>query len=390
MTLPPSFLSEIQELEEAGLKRELLRPDQGGLINLSSNDYLGLSHHPDVLQAGKTALEKCAAGGTASRLLGGTNDEHVRLENDLAAFFQKDAALVFSSGYHTNTGILPAIADSGDMIFVDKLCHASILDGVKLSSARFATFDHNDVHHLETLLKNRRSKYRRAFIVTEGVFSMDGDIPPLRNMAVLSRRYDALFYLDEAHSLGLMGPDGRGLAAAQNVLPDVDILVGTLSKALGSQGGFAAAQKPIIDLLISKSRSFIYSTALSPVCAAAARMALSLFPSLADRRECLQKNAEEMRSKLSALKFDTLQSQSQIIPIMTGDVLSTKKLSDYLFQAGFFVPSIRPPTVPIGKGRVRVSITNDVIELGLTGLVQAFAAYSDKLGNTGEIIGQTD
>ncbi|MCB4757564.1 MAG: 8-amino-7-oxononanoate synthase [Elusimicrobia bacterium] len=369
------FEDQLKLLEERGLKRILPERWGDGLLNFSSNDYLGLANDPRVKSAVLKYLQEGAVGGTASRLLSGSSEGHLQLEESLAKFLSKEAALVFSSGYHANTGILPVLAEAGDMIFVDEFCHASILDGIRLSQARFCSFSHNNPEHLESLLKRRRSQYRRAFIVTEGVFSMDGDFSIIPEIVKLARRWEALVYLDEAHSFGVFGAGGRGLAAGENLLDEVDIFVGTLSKAIGSQGGFVAAAKTLIDLLISRSRSFIYTTALSPACVAAAQAALNLFPKLDDRRHMIQEESRNLKGKLNQLGFDTGKSQTQIVPVMTGDLKTTKSLSDYLLSQGIFVPSIRPPTVPVGKGRVRLSVTYETVSDGTERVAEAFVKF---------------
>ncbi len=378
------FEEELTHLRSEGLERSLVSADEFRGINLSSNDYLGLSHHPDVLAAASQTLQTDGSGGTSSRLLAGTRKIHQQLEQALAAFFGKEAALVFSSGYHANTGIIPILAGPSDGIFVDRLCHASIFDGIKLSGARFRSFAHNDLNELEIQLKTSRQKFRRALIVTEGLFSMDGDIPPLQSLVTLAERYGALTYLDEAHSIGLFGPDGSGVAAEAGLLDRIDVLIGTLSKSLGSQGAFVASQKALIDLLISRSRSFLYTTALAPPCAAAALASLRLLPSLSDRRACVLDASSRLRAELSKNGFDVLTGSSQIIPVWTGDLEKTKSLSDYLFNRGFFVPSIRPPTVPIGEGRVRLSVTYDVVQKGLDPLIREFLSYPQRPHRPGE------
>lgn len=381
------FEDELNELGEKGLLRQLTAQNFKG-VNLSSNDYLGLAEDVRVREAAIQAVQLYGTGGTSSRLLAGTFDIHRELEEALAKFFKKDSALAYSSGYHVNTGLLPVLAGVGDIIFIDRLCHASIVDGVKLSEARFATFEHNNLEDLKKQLSERRGKYDRAWVVTEGIFSMDGDKPPLKEMVQLVHQYDALIYLDEAHSVGVVGPDGRGWAAEQGVLNQIDLFVGTLSKSLASQGGYVAANKSIIDLLVSKSRSFIFTTALAPAAAAAGLAALKLLPELEDRRKKLNQLSDQLREQLKDLGFDTCESSSPIIPVMTGDVPSTKLLSDHLLRAGFFVPSIRPPTVPAGKGRVRLSLTVPVIEKGMDGLVTAFSSAPIKPQRNKEKIGK--
>ncbi len=383
-----SFQEELLDLEKKGLRRSLSDRHQVETVNLSSNDYLGLSDDPFVQERAAKAIRDFGTGGTSSRLLAGTSSLHRELENKLATFFSKEAALVFSSGYHVNIGALPVLAGAGDIIFVDRLCHASILDGVKLSDARFATFGHNNLEDLSSLLSERRHKYRRAWVVTEGIFSMDGDCPPLQKLIELAHKHDALVYFDEAHSIGLYGPQGKGWAASQGLLDSIDVFVGTFSKSLASQGGFIASNGTIIDLLISRCRSFIYTTALAPAAAGAALGALERWPALDDRRKLLIDWGNDLRSELKNLGFNTGPSQSQIVPVMTGDVAATQKLSAHLLTHGFFVPSIRPPTVPVGEGRVRLSLTVGAAEKAKRGLIQAFASFTDRPQGKPQKIGQ--
>ncbi len=377
-----SYEQELVELEAKGLKRSVRDRTLFKGVNLSSNDYLGLSQDVSIQEAAEYAIRSFGTGGTASRLLGGTVKVHTDLENELARFLGKEAALVYSSGYHVNTGLIPALASAGDVLFIDRLCHASILDGVKLSGARFYTFEHNNTADLEQLLKERRPEYRRAIVITEGIFSMDGDRPDLSRLCALAHANDALMYVDEAHSLGVFGKDGRGMASEQGVLDQIDIFVGTLSKTLASQGGFVATKKVLIEYLISRCRSFIYTTALAPSAAAAGLAALRYLPIYESRRRHLLKTAATIAQRLADEGFRVLSSGSQIIPVWTGSVEDTQKLSQHLLEQGFFVPSIRPPTVPAGEGRVRLSITHDVATRGIENLINAFRRFEGRLVQT--------
>lgn len=383
---PTSYNEELKDLESRGLRRTL-RPRGAAATNLSSNDYLGLAEDDRVRSAARRALDEEGLGGASSRLLAGTAPSHGDLERDLAAFFEKEAALVFSSGYHANLGTFSALAAVGDVIFVDRLCHASIIDGIRLSRIRFHTYDHNNADHLESLVRKHRASHRRAFIVTEGAFSMDGDLGILPEIIYVARRFDVTTYLDEAHTIGVFGPEGRGFAAQLGLLKDVDIFVGTLSKSLGSQGGFVAAPRAVIDTLVSRARSFIYTTSLAPPCAAGAREALRLLPSLNDRRDAVRSASERLRRGLGETGFDTLESRSPIVPVWTGSNASAAALSDYLFESGYFVPSIRPPTVPPGESRVRLSVTYGVANGDLEALISLFRAYPQRPKRLGKRIG---
>jgi len=363
--------NELAELRLKGLARSLRNRDELGLVNFSSNDYLGLAVHPVVVNAAAAALREFGVGGAASRLLAGTVTPHTELETALAKFLGKEAALVFSSGYHANTGIIPALMSAKDFVFFDRLAHASIIDGVRLSGAPFSAFDHNDAADLEARLEKHRAKGRRSLIITEGIFSMDGDRPPLKELARLAKTWDSWLYVDEAHSLGVTGPGGRGIAAEEGLLAEIDVHVGTLSKTLGSQGGFAAGSRTLIDFLISRCRSLAYTTALAPALAAAALAALKLLPGLENEMAGLQSASAGLRAALKEMGFNCANSSSQIIPVVTGSVEATKALSDYLLSQGYFVPSIRPPTVPAGEGRVRLSISQAVLN-DVNSLVHAF------------------
>lgn len=387
MSVPDSFTQELDDLRRKGLARRL-RDDARDLVNLSSNDYLGLSRHPDVVAAACDAARAWGTGGTSSRLLAGTFDVHRTLERELAAVLGKEAALVFSSGYHANTGILPALAGAEDLIVFDRLSHASIIDGVRLSGAATAPYFHNDPESLDRLLARRRPGKRRAFVVTEGIFSMDGDRGALKGICDVARHHDALVYLDEAHSFGVIGPDGRGAAVEAGLSARIDLHVGTLSKSLASQGGFVAARRDIVELLTTRTRSFLFTTALAPASAAAALAALRLLPSMGGRREAIGNDARDMRAKLRDAGFDTMLSESPIVPVWTGSVEETRRLSDHLFAKGFFVPSIRPPTVSPGEGRVRLSLTYRDDRRWMADLIAAFESFDGRPHRQGERIVQ--
>ncbi len=380
------FKQQLDALESKGLKRKLFNRDESPLVNFSSNDYLGLSRHAQVVEAAKKALDDLGTGSAASRLLAGTLSLHDRFEKKLADFLGKESALLFSSGYHVNTGVLPALTSSEDVIFADRLCHASIIDGLKLSKARFFTFDHNDMADLEKLLQTKRASYQQAFIVTEGIFSMDGDVCSLPELVQLKKQFNARLYLDESHSFGICGPEGKGWAAACGLLDAVDIWMGTCSKTLGAQGGVIAGSQLLRDLLISTSRSFIYTTSLAPASVGAALAALILLPSLEDRRRVIAEASYHVREQLLRQGFEIIGglSDTPIIPVLTGDVPSTLKLSGHLLSQGFFVPSIRPPTVPLGEGRVRLSISYEAAMAGLDSLLSAFASAPEKPVRKGE------
>ncbi|MDT8389009.1 MAG: 8-amino-7-oxononanoate synthase [Lentisphaeria bacterium] len=319
------------------------------LINFCSNDYLDLARHPHVLDAAKQAVDTFGAGATSSRLVSGTLTLHERLENRLAAYKHTPAALVFGSGYLANLGAVTALAGHRDTVFADRLIHASLIDAVKLSGAALKRFRHNDPGHLDELLKRSPDNGRRL-VITESVFSMDGDIAPLDDISETARRHGALFMVDEAHSCGISHPT-RSLAARP------DIIMGTLSKGFGSYGGFIACSTAMRDWLINKARSFIYTTALPPACLGAALGALDVLKDNPGMGDQLLHNARGFRDRLRRGGLDTAGSATQIIPVMIGDNHTTLALAATLRQRNIYCVAIRPPTVPEGTARLRVSVS---------------------------------
>jgi 8-amino-7-oxononanoate synthase len=359
------------ELKSSGLFRTLstVGPIDGGHVRVgerefasfAGNDYLGLRRHPSVVAAAKAALDLYGAGAGASRLLAGNVAVHRELESALAAFTGRDRALVFPSGYQTNVGVLTSLAGDGDVLLLDSLCHASLIDGARLSKAQFRVYPHGDTAQLDKALSRRAGRGRRV-VVTEGVFSMDGDLAPLAEICRLVERHGAWLILDDAHAFGVLGREGRGLAEHLGVtLPKRSVFVGTLSKALGSQGGFAAGSADVVDLLVNCARSFIYTTGLSPVSAAAALRALEIVrePS---RRKHLLELAGQARTMLRSVIASVPEGVTPIIPVVVGEVERAAKLSAHLLEAGIFAPPIRPPTVPKGTARLRLSLSADHTE----------------------------
>jgi 8-amino-7-oxononanoate synthase len=364
---------ELAQLESSERRRRLKSLEAGGsrhleyagrrLINFSSNDYLGLSCHPLIKQAAQEAIAQHHASTASSRLICGNLAIHERLEEELARFKGKEAALVFSSGYMTNLGILTALAGEEDQIFSDALNHASIIDGCRLSRARTFVYRHRDANHLESLLR-QASACRRRIIVSDALFSMDGDVADLPGLVELAGRYDCLLILDEAHATGVLGSSGRGIVehfadegAISAGADGVDLAMGTLSKALGSFGGFVACSARMRELLINKARPFIFSTALPPSAAGAARAGLELIQREPFLLETLRKNFRLLAGKLRAQGFDLGQSQSPILPIIFGQEASALRISEELMGEGYFVPAIRPPSVPEGSSRLRITVT---------------------------------
>ncbi|MFC1566517.1 8-amino-7-oxononanoate synthase [bacterium] len=324
--------------------------------DFSSNDYLGLATHPKIIQASSYAAQNIGTGARASRLLSGSLELHHKLEEKAAEFKQKPAALIFNSGYQANVGIISAIFNKEDVIFADKLCHASIIDGIKLSGSKLFRYRHNDSEHLEILLKKERAKYKEALIITESVFSMDGDIAPLTDIAFLKNKYNAFFIVDEAHATGIYGKNGSGIIEEQKLIDQVDIIIGTFGKALGSFGGYAACSKDIRDFLINSARSFIYSTALPPSTISANIASLDIIKTEPKLRQTLLENVSFFRSLLKNIPYETI-GITQIVPIIIGQNKKTINLSSHLQDQGYWALPIRPPTVPENKARLRFSIT---------------------------------
>ena len=342
------------------------------LINFSSNDYLGLANDSRLREAALAAIKEFGVGAGASRLVSGTQSPHVSLESVIAKWKGTEAALCFSSGYAAALGTIPALVASNDIILLDKLCHASLIDGAKLSGAILRVFPHNHLGKLENHLEwaQRQHAGKRVLILTESVFSMDGDRAPLRELIKLKKHFGALLFLDEAHAIGVIGPNGRGLAAAENLSDDVDVQMGTLSKALGASGGYICGSRDLIEWLINRARSFIYSTAPPPGIAAAALAAIDFLssPQGEERRILLWKRISLMRESLLALnsKRTTLNSQlstpnsnsgSAIFPWIVGDEQAALNLASALQREGFFVSAIRYPTVAKSSARLRITVT---------------------------------
>lgn len=328
------------------------------IILLSSNNYLGLATHPDLIQAAVQATEQYGVGSGASRLISGTLPPHSRLERALADFQDTESALLFGSGYLANLGIIPSLIEQGGLIVADRLCHASIIDGCKLSQADFRVFHHRDVMHVESLLK-RRAPNRPTLIVTEGVFSMDGDLAPLPELADLAERYEATLYVDDAHGTGVMGRTGRGTLEHFGLAQRIPFHMGTLGKALGGQGAYVVGSKALTDYLVNKARSFIFTTAPAPAMAAAASAALALMQREPEQLARLWFNRQRLFDGLQTLGFQTTETQSPIIPILVGDAAVASALAEQLLIRGVYAPAIRPPTVPEGTSRIRLTVTSD-------------------------------
>lgn len=346
-------MKELDHLRNQGLLRSLrkissptppfLELDGRKMINFSSNDYLGLSQHPALIESAHKALKKYGTGATASRLVCGSLDLTHELEEKIASLKKTPAAITFANGYATAMGTIPAIMAKGDTVILDKLSHACLIDAAKLSGATMRVFPHNDLVKLEKLLSSASG---RVLIVTESVFSMDGDVCPLAKIVELKERYGAHLLLDEAHALGILGETGMGLAEELGLQERIDFQMGTLGKALGSAGGYLAASREWIDLLINKARSLIYSTAPPPAQVAASLAALKLLGTTEgkNRREQLSKN------------LSNFESRTPIIPMIMGENEEALSTSEQLLEKGFLVPAIRYPTVPRGTARLRITV----------------------------------
>ncbi len=338
-------------------------------INFSSNDYLGLSAHPYVIEKSRISLEEYGFGSSASRLLGGGCILHRELEEKIAQFKNTESALIFNSGYSANTGIIPSITDDKTLIFSDEFNHASIIDGCRLSKAKTLIYRHKDVSHLEELLKKNDSN--KKVIITDTVFSMDGDIAPLKDIAELCKIYNAILYLDDAHGTGVLG-GGRGALTHFKIKPQSWIIqMGTLSKAIGSFGAFVTGDKDLTDWLINTSRSFIFSTAL-PACNMSAALAgIELIEKDNNLVNKLWENREKLVQRLKALEYNTMSSETPIIPIRTETLEDTLRLSEHLYNKNIYAPAIRPPTVK--EPRIRITITASHSDEDIERLIEALS-----------------
>jgi 8-amino-7-oxononanoate synthase len=346
------------------------------LINFASNDYLGLANDPHLREAATKAIAEFGVGAGASRLISGTHSPHVRLETALAKWKGTEAALSFGSGYAAALGTIPALVGKNDIILLDKLCHASLIDGAKLSGATLRVFPHNHLGKLNSLLEwgCRKNSAARILVLTESVFSMDGDCAPLREIVELKKNFGAQLFLDEAHAVGVIGPNGRGLAAEENLSLEVDVQMGTLSKALGISGGYICGSRNMIEWLINRARSFIFSTAPPPALAAAANAAVDFLssPEGEKRRRLLWRNIDILAEELSVRLVNA------IVPWIIGDEQATLAAARSLQDEGFFVPAIRYPTVAKGSARLRITISAAHEEAQLRALGAAIKRVAKK------------
>ncbi len=368
MTSFEPLQQELDQLKAQGLYRDWrrveaidegrIRVDGRWLVHLASNNYLGLTMHPRVIAAAQSATAEYGTGAGSARLIGGTFELHEALERKLAEFKQAQAALLFPTGYMANLGIIPALVGPGDLVIGDHLNHASLIDACRLSRASFRVYPHRDVEWLGAALKRRAGKYRRILIVTEGLFSMDGDLAPLPEIAEMTQRYGAWLLLDDAHATGVFGPNGRGTLEHFGVSTEGVLQMGTLSKALGSLGGYLAGPRAVVELLKNRARSFIYTTAMPPGCAAAALEALRVIEQEPHWRAQLSENMNGWVTRLRQAGVDLVSDASQIVPVRVGSSEQTMALAQRLWDAGVYAPGIRPPTVPVGQARIRTSVTS--------------------------------
>lgn len=343
-------------------------------ILLCSNNYLGLANHPDLAAAAREALEELGAGSGSSRLISGNLRLHAELEAEIAAWKGTERALVFSTGYHANLGVLQGLVGEGDLIFSDELNHASLIDGCRLSRAEVRVYRHGDLDALEALLRSAGSA-RRRLIVTESIFSMDGDRAPLAEICELAERHGAAVMVDEAHASGVLGPTGAGLVEELGLRERVLVQMGTLGKALGSFGAYVAGSNALIDLLVNRARTFIFTTALPPSVVAAARAAMAIVRREPERRARLWKNAHQLHAGLRESGYRLALLESPILPVVVGEADRTMELCERLLDRGVFAQGIRPPTVPAGTSRLRVTVmathTPQHIERALTAFREA-------------------
>ena len=348
--------------------------DDRRIILLSSNNYLGLATHQTVVEAAVSATRQYGAGSGASRLVCGTLPPHEALETALARFKGTEACLTFAAGYLANISVIPTLIGKSGLILADRLCHASLIDGCRLSGATFRVYHHRDMNHLERLLL-RRSPAKPTLIVTDGLFSMDGDIAPLTDIATLAERYDAAVFVDDAHGTGILGRTGRGTLEYCDVESRLPYHMGTLSKALGSAGAYLAGSSEFIAYLVNTCRAFTYTTAPTPASAAAATAALRVIEEEPERRARLWHNRELLAQGVTRLGFRLTASDSPILPILIGDADRAVSFADRLMTYGVYAPAIRPPTVPPATSRIRLTITADHttehIDEALTALEQA-------------------
>ena len=381
---------EIEGLQSAGLYTNIrtlgsaqgawLMVDGKKVLNFCSNNYLGLANHPKIAAAAKAAIDEYGVGPGAVRTIAGTMDLHVKLEKRLAEFKHVEAAVTFQSGFNANTATIPALVGKGDVIFSDRLNHASIIDGCRLSGAKIIAYEHNSAESLEEMLKEHLATYRRALIVTDGVFSMDGDIAPLDQLYEVTQIYDVLLMVDDAHGEGVLGHGGRGIVDHFGLHGKVDVEIGTMSKAFGVVGGIVAGKQVIIDWLKQRGRPFLFSSAMTVPDAAACLAAVDLLEESTELVDKLWENGRYFQAEMKALGFDTGKTQTPITPVILGEATLAQQFSKSLYEAGVFGTAIAFPTVPQGTARIRVMISAAHEKEDLNKGLEIFGDVGKKLG----------
>lgn len=346
------------------------------VICLSSNNYLGLASHPALIQSAIEAVRKYGVGAGASRLISGNMELHLKLEEKIAAFKRAEKALLFNSGYHANVGVIQALVGKGDYIYSDELNHASIIDGARLSRATIRVYPHRDTTKLSQMIEED-SDGATKLVVTDSVFSMDGDTAPLDELVRIKERHNAILMIDEAHATGVLGSQGRGLADKLGVADKIDITMGTLGKALGCFGAYVCGRTDMIEFLINSARSFIFSTALPPPVAASALTALEILESQPELVEKLHRNADFMREELKNLRLPVPDGETPIIPLIIGEETKTMEICNQLLTRGVFAHGIRPPSVPQGTSRLRITVmathTHEQLQKAASAFREVFA-----------------
>lgn len=383
--LDESLATSLDALRHAGLERRLrecshrdgatLVANGRRVVDFASNDYLGLASDRRIAAAASNALASGGVGGAAARLISGNHPLHTELERALASFKRTDRALLFSSGYAANTGAIPALVGRRDVVYSDELNHASLIDGARLSRAEVRTFPHRDIGALARMLHEDAGHFRQALIVVDAVFSMDGDTFPLDELVALAREHGAWTYVDDAHGTGVLGDEGRGTLAAYGVEGEIDVVMATLGKALGTAGAFIAGSRTLIEFLLHRARTFVYTTASPPALAAAALEALRVASAEPWRRDAVRSNAHRVRAGLATLGVPAPgPADGHIVPVVLGSAARASEAGDLLFHAGFLVGAVRPPTVPPGTARLRLSVSAAHTAVQIDALLDALAA----------------
>ena len=381
---------ELKNLKESGLFNQIrtLNSPQGSwlevdgrqVLNFCSNNYLGLANDARMVSAACEAAQRYGVGPAAVRSIAGTMDLHIKLEERMAAFKHAEAAITFQSGYCANLGTIQALVGKGDMIFSDELNHASIIDGCRLSGATIQRFEHCNPGHLELVIKENEGRYEKALIISDGVFSMDGDIAPLDRLCEIAKAHDILLMVDDAHGEGVLGKGGRGIVDHFGLHGQVDIEVGTFSKAFGVMGGVVAGSAVIIDWLRQRGRPFLFSSAMTPADVAACLAAVDILEESTQLVERLWANADYFKQGMAGIGFDIGNSQTPITPVILGEAPLAQQFSRELFEAGIFATSIGYPTVPKGRARIRVMISAAHSQADLDQGLEAFEKTAKKLG----------